>query len=95
VVCAELDAKARLFGWLRDLNTPDETPKGQDDGLGKSQTVFYRTQAYALDPTYAGLYALSTRLKGAHHVTLPGHFHGQVDLSDLQSYLSSSPLKVW
>ncbi len=87
VACAEISTATLLNGWLRDLNHPDETPRGQHDGFPAGQTVAYRTVSYTLDPAFPGLYFKSPRLKGADHLQLPGAQHALVPFADLWGQL--------
>jgi len=90
VSCAELDATALASGWLKKLNTPDETPNGQDNGLPKAQTIIYRTVAYQSDPFFPGKYVKSPELVGADNQMLPGDTHAAIDTTDLLSYLNKA-----
>lgn len=88
VACAEVATLTTYSGWLHDLNSPDETPSGQGDGLPTSKTVLYRVLTYALDPYFTGLYTQSPLLAGADNLTLSGALHGQPDEPDLLAYLA-------
>lgn len=88
VACAEIATMTSYTGWLHDLNTPDETPSGQGDGLPAAKTMLYRVLTYALDPYYVGLYTQSPLLAGADNLTLSGALHGQPNEADLLAYLA-------
>lgn len=90
VACAELDSYALSYGWLHDLNTPDETPSGQGDGLPAHQTVIYRTVSYTQDPFFPGSYSSSPQLDGADNLVVNGSQHAAIDLTDLQGYLGKA-----
>ncbi len=88
VACAEVATLTTYSGWLHDLNSPDETPSGQGDGLPAIKTVLYRVLTYALDPYFVGLYTQSPLLAGADNLTLSGALHGQPNEADLLAYLA-------
>jgi hypothetical protein len=88
VACAELTTLSANYGWLYDLNNPDETPNGQGDGLPPAKTVLYRTVSHAEDPFYPGSYVTSPKLEGADNLVYPGAQHAAFDLADLMSYLA-------
>ena len=90
VTCAELDALALASGWLHDLNTPDETPNGQDDSLPAAKTIIYRTVSYTQDPFFPDSYVSSPKLDGADNQVLPGDTHAAIDPTDLLAYLKKA-----
>lgn len=90
VACAELDAAALSSGWLYKLNTPDETPNGQDDGLAPAKTVIYRTVRYTGDPFFPGDYVDSPILDGADNAKYSGSQHAAISLNDLTTYLGKA-----
>lgn len=91
VACAELDSVALKSGWLYKLNTPDETPNGQGDGLPPAKTVIYRTVSYTGDPFFPSSYVSSPKLEGADNLVVTGNKHAVIDLADLESYLKKVP----
>jgi hypothetical protein len=91
VACAELDSYALKYRWLHDLNHPDETPNGQNDGLPAGKTILYRTVSYTDDPYFPSSYIASPKLEGADNLLLPGTKHAAIDLADLASYLKKVP----
>lgn len=90
VACAELDSTALASGWLHDLNTPDETPSGQDDNLAPEKTITYRTVSFDKDPFFPGSYVSSPKLAGADNLVLSGNKHAEINMSDLLSYLGKA-----
>jgi pimeloyl-ACP methyl ester carboxylesterase len=90
VACAELDSVALSSGWLHDLNTPDETPSGQDDNLPPDKTITYRTVSFDGDPFYPGSYVSSPKLAGADNLVLSGNEHAVIDMQDLLAYLGKA-----
>ena len=90
VACAEVSTLTLLQGWLHDLNTPDETPQGQNQGLPPGQSLTYRTVTYGLDPAFPGIYASSPQLKGADNLVLAGAKHAVVPFQDLWAYLAKT-----
>jgi len=90
VACEELDASALESGWLHELNTPDETPDGQGDGLSASETIIYRTVSFTEDPFFPGSYVDSPKLEGADNLVHEGDQHAAIDIGDLLSYLGQA-----
>lgn len=90
VACAEVTSATLYYGWLYDLNNPDETPNGQGDGLPSNRTIIYRTVSYTGDSFFPGIYGSSPKLEGADNLSLPGSTHAAIDMADLLTYLNKA-----
>lgn len=90
VACAELCYASLLYGWLYELNHPDETPHGPGDGIAPADTVIYRTVSFTGDPFFLGVYVISPMLDGADNQVINSSQHAAIDLQDLTLYLNKT-----